>query len=154
MVVALRSSHSIGALIPVDNAPVDATLKSDFSKYVRGLRNVEEAKVTKSAEADDILRKFEEVSEQTNPNLWCKSEVLIKSIRRRPYRSGSSSLQTSCDRPRENFYICAYRSRHSPQAWIIWVISRSRTRTKHAMMALPCSFGAREATTSLTMCCR
>lgn len=62
MVVALRSSESIGALISVDNAPVDATLKSDFSKYVQGLRNVEEAKVIKSAEADDILRKYEEVS--------------------------------------------------------------------------------------------
>lgn len=64
MVVALRSSESIGALIPVDNAPVDATLKSDFSKYVQGLRNVEEAKVMKSAEADDILRNYEEVSKR------------------------------------------------------------------------------------------
>jgi len=62
MVLALRSSDSIGALIPVDNAPVDATLKSDFSKFVQGLRDVEDAKVTKSAEADDILRKYEEVS--------------------------------------------------------------------------------------------
>ncbi len=51
-------------MIPVDNAPVDATLKSDFSKYVQGLRNVEKVKVAKSAEADDILRKYEEVSNQ------------------------------------------------------------------------------------------
>jgi len=64
MVLALRSPASIGALIPVDNAPVDATLKSDFSKYVQGLRNVEKVKVAKSAEADDILRKYEEVSKQ------------------------------------------------------------------------------------------
>lgn len=69
MVVALRSSTSIGALIPVDNAPVDATLKSDFSKYVQGLRNVEETRVAKSIEADDILRKYEEVSKASSKSL-------------------------------------------------------------------------------------
>ncbi len=141
MVLALRSSQSVGALIPVDNAPVDATLKSDFSKYVQGLRNIEDAKVTKSAEADDILRKYEEVS-QANPNLSTRSKVLIQRIWRRHYQSGSSSLQISCDRQMENICVCAYRSRRSPQAWIIWVISRSEIRMKHAMMGLPCSFEA------------
>ena len=61
MTLALRSPDTIGALIPVDNAPVDATLKSDFTKYVQGLRNIEDAKVTTQAEADNILQKFEEV---------------------------------------------------------------------------------------------
>lgn len=61
MTVALRSSHLVGALIPVDNAPVDANLKSDFHKYVQGMRDIEEAQVKRQAEADDILKKYEEV---------------------------------------------------------------------------------------------
>lgn len=69
MVVALRSPNSIGALIPVDNAPVDAALKSGFSKYVQGLRNVEESRVARPAEADDILQKYEEVSKASSKSL-------------------------------------------------------------------------------------
>ena len=55
MTLALRSSDTVGALIPVDNAPVDATLKSDFAKYVQGMKKVEDAKVEKQAKADLIL---------------------------------------------------------------------------------------------------
>ena len=62
MTVALRSPNDLGALIPVDNAPVDANLKSNFHQYVRGLGEIEEAAITKQAEADGILRKYEEVS--------------------------------------------------------------------------------------------
>ena len=62
MTVALRSPHLLGALIPVDNAPVDAHLKNDFHKYVRGMREIEEAQVKRQAEADDILKKYEGVS--------------------------------------------------------------------------------------------
>ena len=61
MTLALRSPSLVRALIPVDNAPVDATLRSEFGKYVQGLRSIEEAKVTKQVQADDILRKHEEV---------------------------------------------------------------------------------------------
>lgn len=61
MTVALQSPQLVGALIPVDNAPIDADLKSDFHKYVQGLRDVEEAQVKKQKEADDILKQYEEV---------------------------------------------------------------------------------------------
>lgn len=61
MTLALRSPNLVGALIPVDNAPVDATLRSDFGKYVQGLRSIEEANITKQIQADDILQKYEEV---------------------------------------------------------------------------------------------
>ncbi|KAL8723424.1 MAG: hypothetical protein Q9225_000255 [Loekoesia sp. 1 TL-2023] len=61
MTVALRSPNLLGALIPVDNAPVDAALKSDFRKYLEGMREVEEAAVKKAAEADQILKKYEDV---------------------------------------------------------------------------------------------
>jgi pimeloyl-ACP methyl ester carboxylesterase len=60
MTLALRNPHSISALIPVDNSPVDATLKSDFSRYVQGMRVVEDAQVTKQSDADAILQKYEE----------------------------------------------------------------------------------------------
>ncbi|KAL9126356.1 MAG: hypothetical protein Q9175_007932 [Cornicularia normoerica] len=60
MTVALRSPQLVGALIPVDNAPVDANLKSDFHKYVQGMRDIEEAQVKRQAEADELLQKHEE----------------------------------------------------------------------------------------------
>ncbi|KAK4539991.1 hypothetical protein LTR36_009889 [Oleoguttula mirabilis] len=60
MVVALRQRVPIANLIPVDNAPVDAALKSDFGKYVQGMRRIEEAGVKRQSEADDILKEYEE----------------------------------------------------------------------------------------------
>lgn len=61
MTVALRSPRLLGALIPVDNAPVDANLKGSFRQYVQGLRDIEEARVKKQADADKILQKYEQV---------------------------------------------------------------------------------------------
>ena len=61
MVLALRSPQLLRALIPVDNAPVDANLKSDFSKYVQGMKKIEDAHVRKQAEADAILLDYEKV---------------------------------------------------------------------------------------------
>lgn len=59
MAVALRGRVSIASLIPVDNAPVDAALKSDFGKYVQGMRKIADANVQKQSEADAILAEFE-----------------------------------------------------------------------------------------------
>ena len=61
MTVALRSSGLVGALIPVDNAPVDAVLKSDFGRYLEGMREIESAGIKKQVEADQILSKYEDV---------------------------------------------------------------------------------------------
>lgn len=62
MTVALDSPKLVSALVPVDNAPVNAPLKSDFGLYVRGMQHVEAANVTKQSEADEILKGYEEVS--------------------------------------------------------------------------------------------
>ena len=62
MTVALRSPSLLRALVPVDNAPVDANLKSDFHKYVRGLREIEDKKPQKMNAADAILQDYEKVS--------------------------------------------------------------------------------------------
>ena len=62
MTVALRGPTSIGGLVSVDNAPLDVTLKSCFQKYTKGMRDIEAAKVTGQGQADEILKKYEEVS--------------------------------------------------------------------------------------------
>ena len=60
MTLALRKQVKIGSLIPVDNAPVDAALKSDFSKYIVGMKKVEDSGVKTMKEADRILQSYEE----------------------------------------------------------------------------------------------
>lgn len=62
MTVALNAPELVSALVPVDNAPVDAPLRTDFGKYVRGMQHVESANVTKQSDADKILQGYEEVS--------------------------------------------------------------------------------------------
>ncbi|KAL8800468.1 MAG: hypothetical protein Q9200_007234 [Gallowayella weberi] len=59
MTVALRSPSLLEALIPVDNAPVDATLQSQFRKYLEGMKEIENAGIRKQVEADQILSKYE-----------------------------------------------------------------------------------------------
>lgn len=61
MTVALRSPERVSALVPVDNAPVDASLSSDFPKYIQGMREVDEAGVKKQVEADNVLKNYVEV---------------------------------------------------------------------------------------------
>lgn len=61
MCVALTAPSKVANLIAVDNAPVDAALKSDFGTYVRGMREVERANVKKLSEADEILQPFAKV---------------------------------------------------------------------------------------------
>ena len=66
MTVALRARTEIGNLISVDNAPVDAALKSDFAKYCQGMRRIEDSHVQRQSEADEILKEYEEVRLVTN----------------------------------------------------------------------------------------
>jgi pimeloyl-ACP methyl ester carboxylesterase len=61
MCVALRSPEKVANLIPVDNAPIDAALKSDFNIYVKGMMDVQRAKVTKQSEADELLKPYAKV---------------------------------------------------------------------------------------------
>ncbi len=61
MTLALRQPSKYSALIPVDNAPVDAALKSDFGKYVQAMKEIEDyrPRIQKQSEADKILQKAE-----------------------------------------------------------------------------------------------
>jgi hypothetical protein len=62
MTLALRSPQLIENIVSVDNAPLDATLPSDFAKYIQGMRKIEESEVIRQAEADKILQDYEEAS--------------------------------------------------------------------------------------------
>ncbi|KAH7087541.1 Alpha/Beta hydrolase protein [Paraphoma chrysanthemicola] len=58
MTVALRNPDCCANIIPVDNAPVDAALSSDFPKYAEGMQRVEAAKPKSQKEADEILQPY------------------------------------------------------------------------------------------------
>lgn len=60
MAVALRKRIPVANLIPVDNAPVDAALKTNFHNYVKAMRRIEEVGVKKQSEADAIIQEYEE----------------------------------------------------------------------------------------------
>lgn len=62
MTLALRSPGIIQDLVSVDNAPLDAVLLSNFGKYIQGMKKIESAGVSRQAEADRILKDYEEVS--------------------------------------------------------------------------------------------
>ncbi|OHE93341.1 hypothetical protein CORC01_11350 [Colletotrichum orchidophilum] len=60
MTLALKSPELVQDIVAVDNAPVDAVLEGSFSKYIQGLKRIEAANITKQAEADEILKDYEE----------------------------------------------------------------------------------------------
>lgn len=60
--MALQSPESVANLVAVDNAPVDAALRSNFAHYIRGMKKVDSAGVTRQSEAEEILREYEEAS--------------------------------------------------------------------------------------------
>ncbi|KAL9125942.1 MAG: hypothetical protein Q9217_004920 [Psora testacea] len=68
MTVALRSPDLLRALIPVDNAPVDANLGNDLRKYAQGMLEIERRDINNQAEADKILQAYEKGSEK--PRKW------------------------------------------------------------------------------------
>ncbi|GAW12612.1 hypothetical protein ANO14919_019820 [Xylariales sp. No.14919] len=59
MTLALDQPSLISDIVSVDNAPIDATLSRDFATYIRGMRHIEEAGVTRQSEADSILASYE-----------------------------------------------------------------------------------------------
>lgn len=61
MTLALRSPKMVANLVAVDNAPVGVALNKDFAQYIRGMHKIQDSNVTRQAEADRILRDFEQV---------------------------------------------------------------------------------------------
>jgi hypothetical protein len=65
MALALRSPDLISDIVAVDNAPVDAILTGDFGGYIRGMKQIQDANVTRQSEADAILSQYEEVRQSS-----------------------------------------------------------------------------------------
>jgi pimeloyl-ACP methyl ester carboxylesterase len=61
MTLALRQPSKYSALVPVDNAPLDAALKSDFGAYVTAMKKIADRRppVTRQSEAEAILAEYE-----------------------------------------------------------------------------------------------
>ncbi|OAA56984.1 alpha beta hydrolase fold family [Niveomyces insectorum RCEF 264] len=59
MTLALRSPELVSDLVAVDNAPIDAAIGGGFAGYVRGMKEIDRAHVTRQADADKILQKYE-----------------------------------------------------------------------------------------------
>lgn len=62
MTIAVAAPDLVHDIVSVDNAPIDAAISGDFAKYVRGMREIEQAGVKRQAEADKILEQYEPVS--------------------------------------------------------------------------------------------
>ncbi len=62
MTLALRAPDIINDIVSVDNAPIDAAVLGTFGKYIQGMKKIEDAGVTRQAEADKILEEYEDVS--------------------------------------------------------------------------------------------
>lgn len=60
MTLALRQPTKYSGIVPLDNAPIDAALRSDFGTYIRGMLEIENAHppITKQSDADAILAKY------------------------------------------------------------------------------------------------
>ena len=92
MTMALRYPTSYAGLVSVDNAPIDAALKSDFGTYVHAMREIEDknhrasdATTTstpfKQSDADAILHKYE-------PDLSTRQFLLTNFVRNPDKASG------------------------------------------------------------------
>ncbi|KAI0398224.1 alpha beta hydrolase fold family [Xylariaceae sp. FL0594] len=59
MTLALDQPSMVADVVSVDNAPVDAVLSRSFATYVRGMREIDAANVSRQSEADAILSSYE-----------------------------------------------------------------------------------------------
>lgn len=107
MVCALRSPAAYSGIVPLDNAPVDAALKSDFGNYVRAMQEIEAhaPPLTKQSDADKILEKYE-------PNVAIRQFLLTNLVKspndkkslvwRIPLATLAKSLDNMADFPFKN----------------------------------------------------
>lgn len=74
MTLALTSPDLVKDIIAVDNAPADVALNRSFAEYIRGMRKVDEAGVSRQVEADRIMSEFEPVLSPPKLTLPCASD--------------------------------------------------------------------------------
>lgn len=61
MTLCLREPKLPAALISVDNAPVILPVGNEFPRYIQGMRDIQQSKIIKRAEADLIMEHYEKV---------------------------------------------------------------------------------------------
>ncbi|KAF1839015.1 alpha/beta-hydrolase [Decorospora gaudefroyi] len=61
MAMALRNPDCCANIIPIDNAPVDAALSTDFPKYAQGMQHVEKSQPKSQKEADMLMEPYANV---------------------------------------------------------------------------------------------
>ena len=148
MNVALRSPQLVGALIPVDNAPVDANLKSDFHKYVQGMWDIEEAHVKTQAEADDVLKKYEKVGRpKPDPCLIQHKSYTVSLFL---FANFSSPILSGLRM--ENDYGFVSLSRSSLRVSTKWAVSHSTTPMRFATTVKHSLSAVHKVTTWQMMC--
>lgn len=104
MACALRAPTSYSGIVPLDNAPVDAALKSDFGNYVRAMQEIEshDPPLTKQSDADKILEKYESnlgIRQFLLTNLMKSPEDKKKLVWRVPLNILAKSLDHMADFP-------------------------------------------------------
>ena len=152
MTLALHEPDLIANLISVDNAPVDARIDSDFGRYIQGMKKIDEAGVTRQAEADKILEPYEKVS--PHPFSSFPSSATLPphtNIRPSPSQSANSSSVTCTARPTgPTRKSSASRSASWASPSTTSATSPSRTRPPCASLSPRSSSAAPRASTSRT----
>lgn len=59
MALALLHGDMVESCIPIDNAPIDTRLSSNFATYIRGMQEIDRHKVHTHKEAYEIMSKYE-----------------------------------------------------------------------------------------------
>lgn len=96
MAVCLRRNAPVASLVSIDNAPVDAALKSSFAAYVKGMRAVAARGTTRLSEADDVLRDYE--SQDSIRQFLLTNLVRDKTTGKQRWRIPVDTLANSLDR--------------------------------------------------------
>lgn len=102
MTCALRKPSQYSGIVPLDNAPVDAALKSDFGTYMRAMQEIETSQPKRQSDADKILEKYESslpIRQFLLTNLVKDSSDKSKMLWRIPLGILAKSLDNMADFP-------------------------------------------------------
>uniref|UniRef100_A0A8H7NH02 AB hydrolase-1 domain-containing protein n=1 Tax=Bionectria ochroleuca TaxID=29856 RepID=A0A8H7NH02_BIOOC len=130
MTLALGSPDLVANIASVDNAPSDKSLGKGFADYVRGMKQIDASNCKRQAEADEILKQYEE-------SITIRQFLLGNLYRPQARTSPSSASRWTC----------------SAAPSTTWATSPTRTRTRSASGSPRSSSVEPRASTSRTTSC-